>query len=320
MISTWPPDLQGREGRKELETGVHTANVQCSGNLIKTLGRTGRASWLAKASVCLKGDIHWFPGEKALKLCVWDPPRLHTTCIFFCMLTMVLSWVLWLILVSYWTPLACSWLIWHRVNLVVDHTLQLGVYINSVWLTHFIFEHFKYIIPQPQASIVSAEKSDVNLIEMPLNVTNLVFFLFSRFFLLSFTIFTMICLFVNLSVFILLEVHWISWVVYVILHLLFVLRIISRSFNGCFLIILTGFTREWVSSTHHHSTGWPPLPSSCVVLQTRTIFPCLALMRLSNSSHLQSHRESFKRSKKKAFTQKFMKMLYSTCRNSKTVS
>lgn len=91
----------------------------------------------------------------------------------------------------------------------MDHTLQLGVYANSnsVWLTHFIFEHFEYIISQPQASIVSAEKSDVNLIEMPLNVTNLVFFLFSRFFLLSFTIFTMICLFVNLSVFILLEVH-----------------------------------------------------------------------------------------------------------------
>ena len=35
------------------------------------------------------------------------------------------------------------------------------------------------------------------------------FFLFSRFFLLSCTIFTMIYLFVNLSVFILLEVHWI---------------------------------------------------------------------------------------------------------------
>ena len=88
----------------------------------------------------------------------------------------------------------------------MDHTLQFGVYTNSVWLTHFIFEHFEYIIPQSQAYIVSAEKSDVNLIEMPLNVTNLVFFLFSKFFLLSFTIFT-ICLFVNLSVFILLEVH-----------------------------------------------------------------------------------------------------------------
>ena len=113
---------------------------------------------------------------------------------------------------------------------------------------------------------------------MPLNVTNLVFFLFSKFFLLSFTIFT-ICLFVNLSVFILLEVHWISWVVYVILHLLFVLRIIS-SFNGCFLIILTGFTREWVNSTHRHSRGWPPLPSSWIVLQTRTIIPCLALLIL----------------------------------------
>ena len=59
----------------------------------------------------------------------------------------------------------------------MDHTLQLGVYTNSVWLTHFIFEHFEYIIPQPQAYIVSAEKSDVNLIEMPLNVTNLFFFL-----------------------------------------------------------------------------------------------------------------------------------------------
>ena len=63
------------------------------------------------------------------------------------------------------------------------------------------------LFPQPQASIVSAGKSDVNLIEMPLSVMSLVFFLFSRFFLLSFTIFTVIYLFVNLSVFILLEVH-----------------------------------------------------------------------------------------------------------------
>lgn len=110
MISTWPPDLQGREGKKELETRVHMANVQGSGNLIKTLGMTGRASWLAKASVCLKGDIRWFPEEKALRLCVWDLPKPHTTCIFFCRLTMVLSWVLWLIMVSYWPFwLVVSW-------------------------------------------------------------------------------------------------------------------------------------------------------------------------------------------------------------------
>ena len=149
MISAWPPDLQGREGSKELETRVHMANVQCNGNLIKTLDMPGGASWLANTSVCPKGDIHWFPGEKALKLCVWDPPRPHTASIFICRLTMVLSWVLWLVLVNYSTPLACSQLIWHRVNLV---TL-------SGW--HFIFEHFEYVIPQPQASIVSAGKSDV---------------------------------------------------------------------------------------------------------------------------------------------------------------
>ena len=139
MISAWPPGLQGREGSKELETRVLVGNVQCNGNLIKALDVPGGASWLANTSVCPKGDIHWFPGEKALKLCLWDPPRPHTASIFICRLTMVLSWVLWLVLVNYSTPLACSQLIWHRVNLVVDHTLQRGVYTNSVWLTFYLW-------------------------------------------------------------------------------------------------------------------------------------------------------------------------------------
>ena len=196
--------------RKEYWSGVPLPSPQCNGNLIKTLGMTDGASWLANTSVCSKGDMHWFPGENALKFCVWDPPRPRTASIFICRLTVVLSWVLWLVLVSYWTLLACSQLIWHRLNLVVDHTLQLEVYSNSVWLTYFVFEHLEYAIPQPQASIISAEKSDVNLIEMPLNVTSLVFSCFQDFFPCLSPFFTMTCLFVNLSVFILLEVHWIS--------------------------------------------------------------------------------------------------------------
>ena len=62
------------------------------------------------------------------------------------------------------------------------------------------------------ASIVSDEKPGVNLFGTPLQIMSFFSSYFQDFlFVLDFSNFTMMCLFVDLSVFILLGVHWVSW-------------------------------------------------------------------------------------------------------------
>ena len=103
-------------------------------------------------------------GKGIEALCLGSSQTSHYMCLHL-HVTIVLSWVLWLDIESHQ---ACSQLIWHKISRVVDHVLQLvgSTVTPSGW--QFLSLRTLNVIPQPLASIVSAEKSVLNLTEMPL--------------------------------------------------------------------------------------------------------------------------------------------------------
>lgn len=64
------------------------------------------ADWWANRLMCQAGDIPWLHRERAWKLRIRDPPRSCPVCILHnrtVIVSIALSWVLWVILVNYWT-------------------------------------------------------------------------------------------------------------------------------------------------------------------------------------------------------------------------